>query len=533
MTKAQDLNVISPQIGYQMMALASPADIVIGGGAAGVGKTFTLLMETLRNIYIKNFGAVVFRRTSPMIRAEGGLWDASAKIFNYIQGATPIESRLEWDFGNNVKIKFSHLEYEKNIYDWQGSEIPLICFDELTHFTKKMFFYLLSRNRSTCGVRPYVRATCNPDPDSWVRDLIDWWIGPDGYPIPERQGVLRYFMVDKDQYVWGNSYEEVIAKCWDTLQPMIEKSGLDPKDFVKSLTFIGGSIYDNKELLKVNPQYLGNLNAQDEATKSQLLGGNWNVKVSHTDIYDFNKFADIFTNTHVDKQIAEAKLMLGNAYLMSKAPEAEVNRLKKLTKLCITADIALKGSDLLVAFAWEGRKLIDFIVYKKSNGPTVINAIKGLAIRHGIPNSEIYYDNDGVGGFVGGEGGFIDGAVEFKNGATPVNGEAYKNLKSQCYFRSGDAVSRGEYYVPEEVANRIAVDEITLKEALKRERKAIKRDKPDDDGKLQIIKKSDMKKYLGDKSPDFMDALMIREYVDIYEPIIHSTDSKTVQRINY
>jgi len=529
MSAKTDNNVISPQAGYQMDALSSSADIVIGGGAAGVGKTFTLLLETLRNIYTPNFGAVVFRRTSPMIRAEGGLWDASEKMFTLIEGATPIESRLEWDFGRNVKIKFSHLEYEKNIYDWQGSEIPLICFDELTHFTKKMFFYLLSRNRSTCGVRPYVRATCNPDPDSWVADLIAWWIGPDGYPLPERQGVLRYFMVDKDNYVWGDSYEEVIAKCWDTLKPMVEKSGLNPRDFVKSITFIGGSIYDNKELLTVNPQYLGNLNAQDEATKSQLLGGNWHVKVSRNDIYDFNKFNDIFTNTHVKVKIEQLKkdiITYEGSYLPN--IENDIKLWRSLVKKCITADIALKGSDLFVALAWEGKMIIDFVVYEVSKGNVVVNAIKGLAIRHGIPNSEIYFDNDGAGAFVD---GFIEGAIEFKNGAAAVNGEAYNHLKSQCYFKSGAAVSRGEYYCPEEIANKKTVGDMTFKEALKRERKAIKQGKADDDGKLQVIRKKEMKLYLNGQSPDYMDAFMMREFVDLHVLIIHETDNETANRI--
>ena len=54
---------------------------------------------------------------------------------------------------------------------------------------------MLSRNRSTCGVTPYVRATCNPDADSWVAKFIEWWIDQDtGYPIPERSGKLRWFI---------------------------------------------------------------------------------------------------------------------------------------------------------------------------------------------------------------------------------------------------------------------------------------------------------------------------------------------------
>lgn len=53
-----------------------------------------------------------------------------------------------------------------------------------------------------CGVNPYIRCTCNPDPDSFVAALVEWWIEQDpaspryGLPIPERDGVLRYFIRD-------------------------------------------------------------------------------------------------------------------------------------------------------------------------------------------------------------------------------------------------------------------------------------------------------------------------------------------------
>lgn len=484
---AEEIRYIEPQPGYQMMALSSPADIVIGGGAAGVGKTFTLLMEPLRHSMRKGFGAVIFRRTSPMIRAEGGLWDASSKLYSLIDGCVPRRSLLEWQFTSDVRIKFSHLEYEKNIYDWQGSEIPMIGFDELTHFSKKMFFYLLSRNRSTCGVDPYVRATCNPDPDSWVRELIDWWIGEDGFPIPNRQGKIRYFMVDNDQYIWGDTKDEVIKKGWHVLQPLVEKSGIKAEQFVKSITFIGGSIYDNKELLKVNPGYLANLNIQSSEEKSRLLGGNWNVKSDGNDIYDYNAFKSMFTNHYLKKDYANSEKY-------------------------ITSDIALKGSDKLVVMVWQGKMIIDFEVVDKSKGNVVIDTINNLAYRHRVQQHNISFDNDGVGGFVD---GFIEDAQEFSNGSRALNDEHYKNLKSQCFYKSGDSVNNGEYYIPEHVANKKYDDTYTFKEQILRERKAIKRAKPDHDGKLAVIPKQEMKVFLNGKSPDLLDAFMQREFFDL------------------
>src|SRR5690606_25652328 len=94
---------------------------------------------------------------------------------------------LSWHFPSGALIKFSHLEHEQDIYNHQGGQYCLIIFDELTHFTRKQFIYLLSRNRSTCGVRPYVRATCNPDPESFVAELIEWWIdGEEKLPNGEK-----------------------------------------------------------------------------------------------------------------------------------------------------------------------------------------------------------------------------------------------------------------------------------------------------------------------------------------------------------
>jgi len=477
---------IRPQEGYQHMALSSPADIVIGGGSAGVGKTWTLLMDPLRDVHRPKFDAVIFRRTSVMIRSSGGLWDASNDLYQNIPSAKPTESRLKWSFPSGATLRFSHLEYEKNKYDHQGSEIAMIGFDELTHFSRTMFFYMLSRNRSTCGCKPYVRATCNPDPDSWVRTLIDWWIGEDGFPIEERRGVVRHFMVHEDNYIWGDTAQDVIDKASHIIQPMLDKDksgALTAESFVKSLTFIGGSIYDNVELLKKDPGYLGNLNAQSADEKARLLDGNWNIKISKDDIYKYTAFRNIFTNHYVKETSLNATRV-------------------------ITTDIAMKGSDKFVIFVWQGKMLIDFKVMSKSNGKEVIDSINEMAYKHEVMQSNIIFDNDGVGAFID---GYIEDAREFKNGGRPIDGENYKNLKSQCYIKSGDAVTKGEYYIPPEVANRPYDDNRTLKEQLMYERKAIKRDKPDYDGKLATIPKHEMMVFLDGKSPDLMDAFMMHQ----------------------
>lgn len=256
--------IIRPQPGPQEAFLASPADIAIYGGAAFGGKTFALLLEAVRHTAVANFGGVVFRRTTKQVTAEGGLWDTSEGIFSRL-GARPNISRLSWGFPAGAKITFAHMEHEKNKFDWQGSQIAFLGFDELTHFTAGQFWYLLSRNRSVSGVRPYVRATCNPDPESFVADLIAWWIDAEtGYAIPERGGVVRWFVRVNDALVWGDSREELTHRF--------------PGSTPKSLTFIPSSYADNRIGLERDPGYLANLEALPRVERERLKAGNWKIR---------------------------------------------------------------------------------------------------------------------------------------------------------------------------------------------------------------------------------------------------------------
>jgi len=265
-----DLPKIKPQPGPQYDFLATKADIGIFGGAAGGGKTYGLLMECGRHVMVPNFYAVLFRREYTQITQPGGMWDSALSIYPGL-GGQPRYGPLDWAFGNGAKIKFGHMQHEQDRYNWDGSQIAMIGFDQLESFTWRQFSYLLSRNRSTCGIKGYVRATCNPvhgdDPTGgWLRHLIAWWIDDDsGLAIPERSGVIRYFVNIDDEIVWA-----------DTPGELIKRYGADT--LPKSCTFIHSNIYDNKILMDADPQYLASLKAMPLVDRSRLLGANWNVK---------------------------------------------------------------------------------------------------------------------------------------------------------------------------------------------------------------------------------------------------------------
>ena len=211
---------IKPQPGPQELFASCTADVAICGGSAFSGKSFSLLLEPLRCVGDPRFNGVIFRREMPQITAGGGLWDTSTQLYQKC-GGTSTPSRHLWTWGDDgAKIKMTHLQREADKHSHQSAQYVYIAFDEVQQFTEGQFWYLWTRNRPPDGYegRCWMRAGCNPDADSWLRTLIDWWIGEDGYPIKERSGVLRWFTRYGDQIKW-------VSEDWRS------PDGLPPKSF--------------------------------------------------------------------------------------------------------------------------------------------------------------------------------------------------------------------------------------------------------------------------------------------------------------
>lgn len=299
-----------------MTFLYSNADIGIFGGSAGCGKSFCLLMEPL--LYIREvagFGVVAFRRTTPQLRGEGGLWDTSCQIYPYLD-AIPREADLEWIFPpHRNRIKMAHLEHDRNRFDWDSTQIPLILFDQLEGFTETQFWHLVGRNRSTCGVRPYIRATCNPIASGWLHDLVcSYWVGEDGYPLPERSGVLRWMVRLGDEMLWGDTRAGIIAEVH-------ERYGIPERQiYPLSVTFVPGLPTDNKILMEKDPAYIAKLHALPRIERERLLMGNWNVIAGAGDY-----FQRAWCGEPLEKPPEEAKSRVRSWDLASVRP-SEANR---------------------------------------------------------------------------------------------------------------------------------------------------------------------------------------------------------------
>lgn len=269
--------VIQPHAGPQFEFLASPADIVVYGGAARGGKTYGLLLDALRHMANSEASATFFRRTYPQIRMPGGALQESIALFSLLGAKLLMSPSYRWVFPSGYEFTFQHLQHEKDVLQYQGSKLPVIYLDELTHFTEFQFWYLNSRNTGTCGILPYIRATCNPVPDDdpvggWVNRFVSWWIDQEtGLPIPERSGVVRWFYRVNETLRWYGSREEARE---DNPELSEGPEAVDPR----SITFIPAKLDDNPTQLASDPGYRSVLTSLPLVERERLLGGNWKIR---------------------------------------------------------------------------------------------------------------------------------------------------------------------------------------------------------------------------------------------------------------
>lgn len=149
--------------------LNAEEDIVFYGGAAGGGKSFAALANHLKYIEDKHYKGVVVRRTTPMLMKQGAVWDEAKDLYRLVDPECRIRIKdRKIVFRTGAEVGFDHFERASNTDNWQGSQLSAVVMDELTHFEESQMWYLISRLRSKAKMRPNLRATMNPDPDSWV-----------------------------------------------------------------------------------------------------------------------------------------------------------------------------------------------------------------------------------------------------------------------------------------------------------------------------------------------------------------------------
>lgn len=136
----------------QGLALTTPANEILYGGAAGGGKSHLIRAATIVfTMEIPNLHAYIFRRTfkeltSNHLYTSGGFLEMLQPfIRDKIVSFNKSDYVFEWK--NGSRIQLAHAQWESDIYNYQGAQIPLLVIDESTHFTEAMIRFLRSRVR--------------------------------------------------------------------------------------------------------------------------------------------------------------------------------------------------------------------------------------------------------------------------------------------------------------------------------------------------------------------------------------------------
>lgn len=237
-----------PNPGPQTQAYYCEADELFYGGAGGGGKTALLCGVSIN----EHHDIHLFRREGVQLR---GLIKELTEILGNTDG---FNSQLGvWRVpGTGQIIELAGIKDEDDKIDWQGRASDLKGFDEITHFTRSQYEFLIGWNRSTRpGQRCRVIATGNPPIDENGLWVIQYW-GPwldDTHPDPAAPGELRYPVratedADDLREIFFRSKDEAIAHLKTFKRPPTDLDGniLPPR----SRTFIPARLEDNPDLMR-------------------------------------------------------------------------------------------------------------------------------------------------------------------------------------------------------------------------------------------------------------------------------------------
>ena len=456
-------------------------------------KSFSSLMEVLKDIKNPDFHAVILRNEKDDLQS---LITDSYKLFSQFGTYNKSQNDMTWNFDNGGWLKFSYYAgaYQEFKTRFQGRQYAYICIDEGTQCPYKKFKYLLTNNRNASGIRNRFWITCNPDPESWVRKFIDWWVDEDGYIIPERNCVLRYCFMDgdtPDSIYWGDTREEVYEQCHGIIDSLWKESyaelGYDKLEmFIKSVTFVRADVSENIKLVATDPSYIANLAQQDEEQRMRDLDANWNYKAAGDDMVKKEDLEAIFEN---------AEQLGDNVHKAS-------------------ADIAFTGGDNFVMWHWVGFHCIDLRVMRLDS-KTLVSVVQATLREWGVEECNFTYDMQGIGQYFK---GFFPDAVPFNNQAAPIATERkeadgikylYKDLKSQCAFLFYRYIKERKISIADELLERKysgkGFEKVPLRQILQKERKCLRRDEESSDRGFKLLPKKVAKKYVG-HSPDFFES---------------------------
>ena len=212
----------------QKLFLSDHHKYIAFGGARGGGKSWSVRVKA--KLLAFNYAGIkqmIMRRTYPELYAnhiKPLLQELPIGSYKYN------DSKKELTFPNGSCILFRYCNNDKDLLNYQGTEVDILYIDEATQFSEEQYKVLIACVRGVNTFPKRVYLTCNA--------------GGIGH-----QWVKRLFI--------SKSYRD----------------GENPDEY----SFIQSLVTDNKALLKEQPDYIKQLEALPPKLKEAWLYGNWDI----------------------------------------------------------------------------------------------------------------------------------------------------------------------------------------------------------------------------------------------------------------
>lgn len=222
-----EINIPEPN-DKQKLFLSDPHKFIAFGGARGGGKSWCVRVKAILLAFTyAGIKMMIMRRTYPELYANHiKPLLAMLPIGSYKYN----DSKKELTFPNGSTLLFRYCNNDKDLLNYQGTEVDVLFIDEATQFSEEQYKILIACVRGVNSFPKRVYLTCNA--------------GGIGH-----QWVKRLF----------------ISKAYT--------DGENPEEY----SFIQSLVTDNKALLKEQPDYIKQLEALPPKLKEAWLYGNWDI----------------------------------------------------------------------------------------------------------------------------------------------------------------------------------------------------------------------------------------------------------------